>query len=611
MKSLEMDIHPCKLEDAESMKKPSSIVAIFYEFMSRYPRHFLQLFLLLIVEGGTAGMTVLALVPFADFMLDPSMENCSRVTRVVLDAFASFGLLPSFWLLGLFFIAFNLLKGLLDVIIRYSILRIKYDVVRGLVGEALQTFFRARWEFFSGSKQGRLLNTLNKELNNIGDTLGNLATLLAHMVQLVIYLAIPLWMNLSFTLLSLSLIVLLGLPFLLLHRASYNLGQKNTETANVLMGVLSEVLGAARLHLGFGRQNQACKRYLQAFDRHVYYTLRSQTLGDAVFSIFRPLALMAVVASLGFTFGQQTQMSEIAAVMWSLLASLPILAKLLQGNISINNFLPSYEQLVSLRERAAELEECEGTQIFSQLHSCIEMKGVDFNYPGRMQTLTDVNILIPRGQMTALVGESGSGKSTVTDLVLGLQIPRRGQVLIDGTPLEEFRKNSFRERIGYVPQDPLLFDASVRDNLLWAYGQANEEDLWAALSLAHAEEFVKELPQDIDTLVGDRGVRLSGGQRQRIALARALLRKPELLILDEATSSLDTESEQFIQHSIEQVAKETTILIVAHRLSTIAKADQVYVLRQGKVFETGSFGALRNRPESVLNAMIAAQSGNT
>lgn len=162
--------------------------------------------------------------------------------------------------------------------------------------------------------------------------------------------------------------------------------------------------------------------------------------------------------------------------------------------------------------------------------------------------------------MTALVGESGSGKSTVTDLVLGMQIPERGQVLIDGVSLGDWKQNSFRERVGYVPQDPLLFNTSIRNNLLWSFEQANEDDLWGALRLANAEGFVKELPQGIDTLVGDRGVRLSGGQRQRIALARALLRKPELLILDEATSSLDSESELLIQQSIEQVAQDTRIV---------------------------------------------------
>ena len=592
---------------SEPVKKSSSIVAIFSEFLTRYPRHFGLLFLLLVVEGVAAAMSVLAIVPMADFLLDPSLGKPSRITQVVLTLFSGTGIAPSFWLFGFFFVGLNLLKGALTVAIRYAILLIKYAVLRGLFGDALCTFFKARWEFFSGSDHGRLLNTLNRELNTIGDTLGHLATLLAQVVQLAIYLAVPIWLNPPMTLTAVGLAVLLGVPFMLLHRTSYRLGVRNTETANVVMGVLSEALGAARLILGFGRQSQAREHYLMAFDRHVHVTLRSQTLATAVPSFFQPLAMLSVVVAMGIAIHQQTRISELAAVMWSLLASMPILSGLLQSNISISNFLPSYEQLMSLREKAAEVEEVEGRRIFTRLERGVELKDLEFTYPGRVQTLANLTMSIRKGQMTALVGESGSGKSTVTDLVLGLQIPEKGQVLIDGVPLGEWKQNSFRERIGYVPQDPLLFHASIRDNLLWSFEQAKEDDLWGALRLANAEDFVKELPQGIDTLVGDRGVRLSGGQRQRIALARALLRKPELLILDEATSSLDSESELLIQQSIEQVAKDTTILIIAHRLSTISKADQVYVLKQGRVVEEGPFNVLSTRPDSLLSSMIAVQ----
>ncbi len=589
------------------MKNRSSIVAIFSEFLTRYPRHFGLLFLLLVVEGAAAASSVLAIVPMADFMLDPSLGKPSRITQVVIKNLGALGWSPTFWIFGSLFVALNLLKGTLEVAIRYAILRIKYAVVRGLFGDALGTFFKARWEFFSGTDHGRLLNTLNKELNTIGDTLGHLATLFAQIIQLCIYLAVPLWLNVQMTLTALGLAVLLGLPFTLLHRVSYRLGTRNTETANVVMGVLSEVLGAARLILGFGRQNQARERYLHAFDQHVQVTLRSQILATAVPKFFQPLAMLAVVVAMGFAVQQQASISELAAVMWSLLAALPILSALLQGNISISNFLPSYEQLVSLRKMAAEFEEVEGSRVFSRLVHGIEFKDVNFTYPGRVQTLTKLNLSIRKGQMTALVGESGSGKSTVTDLVLGLQVQGQGQMLIDGVPLSDWKQNSFRERVGYVPQDPLLFHATIRDNLLWSVEQASEHELWEALRLANAAGFVKELPHGIDTVVGDRGVRLSGGQRQRIALARAILRKPELLILDEATSALDSESERLIQQSIEQVAHDTTILVVAHRLSTIAKADQVYVISQGRVVEEGSFSVLSVKPGGILNIMLAAQ----
>ena len=590
------------------LSKPPSVIAIFSEFFKQYPRQFGLLFLLLVVEGAVAIVSVLALVPLADFMLDNSLTKPSRITEIAINGLSTISVPTTFWTLAALFLFSTFFRASLEVAIRYAILRIKYAVSRGLVGDALQTFFKSRWEFFSGSEQGRLLNSLNRELVIIGDTLGHIATFFAQIVHLGIYLALPLWLNAQLTLIALGLAILFGSPFLLLNGISYRLGKLNTETANIAMGILTEALGAARLILGFGWQKQVNERYLAAFDEHTKVTLRSQVLGSAVPKFFQPMAMLAIIIALGFAVERQGHISELAAVMWSLLSAMPILSAVLQTNISISNFLPSYEQLSSLRSRAAELEEVQGGQAFSKLKFGIELINLSFTYHSRTKTLTNLNLQIRKGQMTALIGESGSGKSTVTDLVLGLQIPEIGQVLIDGVPFGDWNQNSFRERVGYVPQDPQLFHASIRDNMLWAFNGARECDIWDALQLANAADFVKELPLGLDTIVGDRGIRLSGGQRQRIALARALLRDPELLILDEATSSLDTDSERLIQQSIHHIAQSKTILIVAHRLSTVAKANQVYVLHQGRVVEEGSFFELSARHGGILNTMLIQQS---
>lgn len=589
------------------LSRASSIVPIFKEFVKRYPRHFVALFAILVVEGLIAAGAVLAVVPLADFLLDPSLKSPSRLTRALLEFLQPLNIYPSFWLFGLMFVVSNLVKGLLDVGTRYFILRIKYAVQRGLFGDALTTFFKARWEFFGGADQGQLLNTFGRELGNIGDTLGQLATQLARVVQLCIYLAVPMWLNAPMTLTALGLALLLGSPILLLHKLGYRLGQKNIESGNILTGVISETLSAARLILGFGRQKQSLDRSLRAFDGHIHATIRPQALDTAIVAFYQPVGILAAVVALGVALHQGGQVAEMAALLWSLLRALPLLGSLMSANVSISSFLPSYEQLASLRNQAKQVEELEGEKPFVQLERGVVLRDLDFTYPGRQQTLQGINLAIRKGQMTALVGESGSGKSTITDLVLGLQIPARGEVLLDGVPLGQWKQNSFRERIGYVPQDPLLFHASIRDNLLWSYPQGSEADLWGALSMANADAFVKQLPQGIDTIVGDRGVRLSGGQRQRIALARALLRKPELLILDEATSALDSESERLIQESIDKVARDTTILIVAHRLSTIAKADYVYVLREGRVVEEGAYADLCLVPDGMLARMIQVQ----
>lgn len=589
------------------MKNKSNIIIIFRNFLVSYPKHFFILFIFLLIEGIASALSMLAIIPMADFLLDPLMINASRISIFVIKIYKKINISISFWSLGILFVFLNLIKGILEVIIRYAILKIKYNVVYGLFNDAIETFFKAKWGFFSSSENGVLLNTLNKELNVIGDTLGHLATYLAQIVQIFIFLSVPIYLNPKLTFTCLSISILLGLPLLLLNKTSYNLGKKNTETANYAMAVLSELLQAARLILGFGKQSNSKKRYLDAFNKHVKVTLYSQTLSTAIPKFFQPLAMMSVVFSIGFAIKENAKISEITAVMWSFLAALPILASLFQGNITINNFLPSYDQLLYLKNKAYDFREVEGDQIFIRLNEKIEFKNLTFSYPERTSTLKNINLYFKKGTMTALIGESGSGKSTITDLLLGLQIPQKGEVLIDGISLKNYKQNTFRQRIGYVPQDSMLFHCSVRENLLWSQENATDSEIWEVLKLANADKFVSELPEGLNTLMGDRGVRLSGGQRQRIALARALIRKPDLLILDEATSALDSDSEKLIQSSIENIIKDTTIILIAHRLSTIAKADYVYVINKGEIVEQGSYEILSTKIGGKLMGMINSQ----
>lgn len=238
----------------------------------------------------------------------------------------------------------------------------------------------------------------------------------------------------------------------------------------------------------------------------------------------------------------------------------------------------------------------------------IELRGVSFSYNKDQGSyaLCEVDLAVPARRMTAVVGPSGAGKSTLADLIMGLISPDTGTVLIDGAPLAGELLHVWRQSIGYVPQETFLLHDTIRSNLLWAQPDASGEDLWRALRLAAADDFVSQTPNGLDTVIGDRGVRLSGGERQRIALAQALLRKPSLLLLDEATSSLDAENERCIQEAIEQLDGELTIVLIAHRLSTIRRSDRIVVLDHGRVVETGNWGELAVRPNGRFRALMQA-----
>ncbi|MGE5748314.1 MAG: ABC transporter ATP-binding protein, partial [Gemmatimonas sp.] len=223
----------------------------------------------------------------------------------------------------------------------------------------------------------------------------------------------------------------------------------------------------------------------------------------------------------------------------------------------------------------------------------IELRDLVFAYEdANAPQLSNVTLTIPAGKTTAIVGASGAGKTTLADILLGLISPGSGAVLIDGVPLDDSSVASWRSQIGYVPQDAFLFNDTVRFNLDWAARDASESEMLAALTSASADEFVSRLPMGLDTVIGERGVRLSGGEKQRLSLARALLRRPGVLILDEATSALDSENEERIFRAILDLHGEMTIVVITHRLSTIRNADLIHVLDNGKLVASGTWDEL-------------------
>lgn len=590
------------------MRTTHKIFGAISGLVRKFPGQFFLLFGLLILEGVITGLSVLAIVPLADIIIDQELKNPSKITVHTLDILHNLNKSPTIWLFSIIFILANLLRGVVEVGIRYTILKIKYGVVRGIFGDALSVFFRARWEFFSRLENGRVINALSKEPERIGDTFEQIATILANSVQLAIYLAIPVTLNPLMTFIAVLLSGFFSIPLARFNRQSYVLGQNTVETAQKALGVLNETLQLARIIISYGRQKEALDRYFTAWDDHTIAALRSQGLKYSILPIFRPLGMLAAVISMGVALQLNGKVSELAAMMWSLMAALPIIGNMIQGRISISNFLPSYEQILLLSDEAHQLEEPIGEVRFERLWKEVSFNDVSFYYPQQNSpALVNICLKIKKGRMTALIGESGAGKSTLVDLILGLQSPSSGSIQADGVPIECLQKNLYRQSIGYVPQDPILFNASIRDNLLWAQGESNDRLIWEALVMANAASFVQSLPQGIHTVVGDRGSRLSGGQRQRIALARALVRKPEILLLDEATSALDSESEALIQDSIERLIHKATIFVVAHRISTISRADEVYVLRNGRIIEEGSFDYLAQLDGSTVQRMLQLQ----
>lgn len=577
-----------------------------WEIFKKFPLLLSLNTLLLVAVSLFSAFSLFTVSPLIDLLINPDLRNISPLTQKAVDILNYLGLPVTLncWLV--IFLIFITLSCLFEVFARQSILKTKYAVLRDIMLGTFKDFFNASWYFFSSGKQGVFLNTFIREMTVVGDAFGSMALFFAAILQLAFFLVVPIYISWQVTVISLGFALLFAIPFFWMGKISYKYGTLNTSTANHLNSLIHENLTLAKVILGFGNQQKSLEGFGMAFDAHRRVTIKSQVIGLAMALLYRPFGIVMLVIALFFARRFGIPLSEIAVLLMALLRVALTIGDLTMRKNSLENFFPSYEQVKKLREQAKELKQVSGAREFKGFERELTIEGLSFAYPGHGPVLSGINANIPKGAMVAFVGQSGAGKSTFIDMIMGFHTPTAGRIMFDGIPLEDFDIYTYRKSIGYVPQDSVLFNMSIRDNMLWTHSLATDRDIDEACRNANANEFISRLPLGYNTIVGDRGIRLSGGQVQRLALARAILRKPSLLILDEATSSLDTHSERLIQQAIENIAKETTVIVIAHRLSTIVNADYIYVLKEGRLMEEGSYAKLIQRGGS-FSAMVRQQ----
>lgn len=563
--------------------------------------------LLLMVGAALDALAALSIVPVVDLILEAGPDQASGVTKHLTALLLAVGAPPSLGMLLAIFLGVHVIRSAVQSLSGYVVLRARSVLVRDLMRGTFRDCLDARWSFFTSREQGALLNLFLREMMRLGDALSGLARIATGAVQVAVYIVIPLYVSWELTAISVAAGLLLAWPLTALGHVSYRLGQRSVEASGALASVFQETFGAVKAVLAFGNQRHPLAGFDRSFDRFQRSDVRAGALSVLIASLYHPLGLGVVALSLLLARQLQVPMSETAVVLYSLLRVFGVMGPIFAEKNMIDAFFPGYEGVIEVGRQARQERQSTGSRPFEGFQREIALSNVSFAHPGRQPTLMDINAHVRKGKFVAFVGQSGAGKSTLVDLLIGLHVPDVGHVTIDGTSLSDFDIASYRHRLGYVPQEPTLFNMSIRDNIRWAGEHATDEDVTEACRLANAVEFIEQLPDGYDTIVGDRGVRLSGGQVQRIALARAMVRKPDLLILDEATSALDSASEQLIQQAIEGIARNTTVVAIAHRLSTITNADQIYVLSEGRIVEQGSYGTLLKR-DGAFGRMARLQS---
>ena len=588
------------------MKK---MLPMLMELFRRFPKHFFGLLALIFVQGALNAISIIAVAPITDLLLKQPDGDVNQITRKFQELVELVGFEFNIVVVFIFFAVVMIVNGIASVATVYATARIKFDVLVHLLTDAMGSFYQARYQFFSQGKIGTLLNSFQHEAAKIGDTFGNFARVFANVLQAVIFLGVPMVINPRLTIIFLVSALVITTPLWLLRKYTYSLGKKLTKYGNEVGSVLEENLSFAKLVKGFGLSQTAVAGYSEKIKKLTRVSIYFGTITKGIQLLFVPFGTLAALVALYISHIDGTPISDMAMILFAFIRAIPMLGMLAQAKASIEGFMPAYEQIQSLQEDARKLKEPKGYIQYDGLKEGICFKNVSFRYEEDRVALECINLEFQKGKMFAIVGASGAGKTTVVDLLLGLYQQDSGSILVNGYELEQFDLDSFRSQVGYVPQEPQLFNTSVRENLLWSSPESDESDMWKACKLANADQFVRNMPKGLDTIVGDKGIRLSGGQRQRLALARAIIRKPDLLILDEATSSLDTESEKLIQASVESLTnnKNMVIIVIAHRFSTIRTADWIYLLENGHVAEEGTYSKLLESEESKLSQLVRHQ----
>lgn len=451
--------------------------------------------------------------------------------------------------------------------------------------------------FFDNTKSGALVSRIMTDVEGVRNLIGTgLVQLVGGsftaIVSLIILIKLNAWMTL-FVFVPLSIFGFIALKAFKYIRPIFRTrGKINAEVT----GRLTETLAGVRVIKAFNAEEQENSVFEKGVER-LYQNVKKSLTATALMTSSSTFLIGVATTGIMGMGGYYMMIGEMTTgdfLFFTLILGFMIAPIVQMSNIGsqLTEALAGLDRTEELMNMTAEEENQNRTIALNTLKGDIEFTDVSFSYEEGKQILHNINFKAPAGSVTALVGSSGSGKSTIAGLSATFLTPKIGKVTIDHQDLSQVKLSSYRQYLGVVLQDEFLFEGTIRENILFPRPNATEEELQNAVNAAYVNEFTDRFDEGLDTLIGERGVKLSGGQRQRLAIARAILANPKIIILDEATSSLDTQSEALIQKSLAELIKDRTTIVIAHRLSTIRKADQILVIEAGHIVERGTHDQL-------------------
>ncbi len=496
-----------------------------------------------------------------------------------------------------------LLKNLFAYLSMYFLNPIRNRILNDMRSSMYSKILQLPIGYFSEQRKGDIMSKLSNDLADVeGSTVSVLESIFREPITIILFFV---YMVILSPQLTLFLVIFLPIAGFILGRIGRSLKKENKSVLQqfgVLFSTIEETLGGIRIIKAFNAEKKIQKKFEEQNEAMYHLKNKANRRRDMASPVSEALGVTAVLCILWY--GGRLVLSgdpSFTLNAGDFLAYIAIFTQLIQplkslstASYNIQKGAASIERIENLINENVGIKELPDAQVLSSFSDSIELRNVSFGYEDKM-ILKNINLTIGKGQMIALVGSSGAGKSTLADLIPRFIDAGEGEVLIDGVNIKNYTLHSVRNQMGIVTQEAILFNDSIANNISLAKDDASKEEIIHAATIANAASFINTKDEGYDTNIGDRGLKLSGGERQRMTIARAVLKNPPILILDEATSSLDTESERLVQDAIYNLMSNRTSIVIAHRLSTIRHADEIIVLQKGEIVERGTHDSLMNQ----------------
>ena len=573
-------------------KQTHSILNIIGFFLKPYKLHITALFILFLLVGGLEAATIAAVYP----ILNAAFDSGTGQGNIVLSLFGTMAnMLPiadEFISYCVLFLILALLAFAVKLISVNFRIRFAASLVKKNQSEIFNKLIKADYQYFIDHKQGELIYNASTAPEQISSLVSGVTELISQTILSIS--VILLLFSLSWPAALAVLVLGVGYQYFAKYfgkKVSYISGKGAMEALRESNVILNESISGIKQVKVFDIGENWADSFRSAINRRWYHSVRRSLWGQTppillILILYLAIGIVAMLIKIMVPTGFTELIPAFGAFAFALFRLFPFIGTVGGLIMSIMGAIPDCEAVYAVQSGKLTYIE-DGKEELSSFKSDIKFENVSFSHRGRAKTMRDVSVTFKKGKTTAIVGRSGGGKTTLINLLLRLFDVDQGEIKIDGVNIKEYKLASWLKNVGFVSQDTFILNDTVENNITFGSAGYSHEEVIKATKYADADGFINALPNGYDTLVGDKGMRLSGGQGQRIAVARAMVRNPEVLIFDEATNNLDNISEVAVQKAIDEISKKHTVIIIAHRLSTIANADKIIVLEDGRVVEEG------------------------